>query len=322
LRFESFTTIKGIAIYKNIHQKLLQWYKKEGRHDLPWRNTDEVYYVYLSETMLQQTQVSRVQEHYYPLFIEKYPTLRKLADASLDEVLANWSGLGYYSRARNLHKSATLCKSGLPDTQKELLKLPGIGRYTASAICSFGYDQCVSVVDTNIKRVLVRFFGLYVAKENEVWQKADGFLNRLHPKHHNLALMDLGATICSPKNPKCTQCPLQSECIGKENPQLYTQTKKTKYEDLELFLGVNLKADKLALVKSTQRLYNGLLTLPHVDPIDEDFIGSFKHGYTKYKITVNLYKTEIYDESFEWIDYKNIDESPVSSMVKKAVKLL
>lgn len=269
--------------------------------------------------MLQQTQVSRVKEHYYPLFIQKYPSLQKLAEAKIEEVLSLWSGLGYYSRARNLHKCATLCKEGLPTTQKELLKLPGIGRYTASAICSFGYNQNVSVVDTNIKRVLLRFFGLKDAKENEIWQKADLFLNSFNPTPHNLALMDLGAMVCQAKNAACKACPLNSECLGKKDPYLYTKTKKRVYEKLQLFLGIHIKNNKLALIKSNERLYNGLLTLPHVDPIEENFIASFKHSYTKYNITVNLYTTEVEDEEFEWIDLNDAHKQPISSMVKKAI---
>jgi len=272
--------------------------------------------------MLQQTQVSRVKNHYYPLFLKKYPTLRDLADANLDAVLSDWSGLGYYSRARNLHKTANLCKDGLPKDQKELMKLPGIGRYTASAVCSFGYKQSVSVVDTNIKRVLLRYFALHEAKESQIWLQADQFLNPDEPTRHNLALMDLGSMICIPKNLKCSLCPLSQSCKGLDNPLQFTQTKKTEYEELELFLGVNIQKNRLALQKSTQRLYNGLFQLPHINPIEEDYLASFKHSYTKYKITVNLYSTDIVDDDFEWIEIDKIDNFPVSSMTKKAVKII
>ncbi|MGM0623653.1 MAG: A/G-specific adenine glycosylase [Campylobacterota bacterium] len=318
--FESFTTIKGFTIYKSIHQQLLQWYEKQGRHDLPWRNTDDVYHIYLSETMLQQTQVSRVREHFYPLFVQKYPTIKHLADADLDAVLADWSGLGYYSRARNLHKSVNLCKNvGLPKTQQQLQKLPGIGRYTASAVCSFGYEESISVVDTNIKRVLKRFFGLKNVKEAEIWQQADAFLNKKDAKHHNLALMDLGAMICTAKNPRCCLCPLQSYCIGKDDPHAYTQTKKIAYEKLELFLGVNLQNAHLAVAKSDEKLYHGLLQLPHVDPVEEDFIASFKHSYTKYRITVHLYHTTLIPQDVQWIELQRFSKYPISSLTKKAI---
>jgi len=119
-------------------KKLLEWYELNGRHTLPWRNTTDIYHIYLSEIMLQQTQVNRVRDEYYPQFLQKFPTLKSLGEADIDEVLAAWSGLGYYSRARNLHKTAQLTQGKLPREYKELIKLPGIGSYTASAICSFG----------------------------------------------------------------------------------------------------------------------------------------------------------------------------------------
>jgi A/G-specific adenine glycosylase len=308
---------------KVVHQFLLHWYDSFGRHELPWRNSSDVYHVYISEIMLQQTQVSRVREYFYPNFLEKYPCLEKLSQASIDEVLVNWSGLGYYSRARNLHKTAKLtAKSGLPTIQKELEKLPGIGRYTASAICSFGYKQPVSVVDTNIARVLKRFFALVEVKDNVVWEYANSFLNHNDPTHHNLALMDLGSLICTPKDPKCDECPLTNSCKGKSDPTKYTQTKKTQYENLELFYGVCIENSKIAVQKSTNKLYHGMYEFPTVDLIEEDFLGSFKHSYTKYRITVSLYKVENPAEEVEWVELEKLSQIPLSSMMKKALKLL
>ena len=177
---------------KKSQDKLLEWYKIYGRHSLPWRNTDDMYHIYLSEIMLQQTQVNRVMEEYYPQFLEKFPSLKILAEANQEDVLSAWSGLGYYSRARNLHKTAQLCPDILPNTQEELLELPGIGRYTASAICSFGHNQTIPVVDTNIARVIKRFFALLNPKDATIWNSATSFVNTKQPRHHNLALMDLG----------------------------------------------------------------------------------------------------------------------------------
>jgi A/G-specific adenine glycosylase len=159
--------------FNQIHTQLLYWYKKDGRHHLPWRNTTNIYHIYLSEIMLQQTQVNRVMEEYYPNFIEKFPTLEELANAKEEEVLAAWSGLGYYSRARNLHKTAKQVKNKMPNEYKSLLVLPGIGKYTASAICSFGYHQSIVVVDTNIARVIRRFFALNDTNEKDVEKKAN-----------------------------------------------------------------------------------------------------------------------------------------------------
>ena len=270
--------------------------------------------------MLQQTQVKRVMEEYYPQFLAKFPTLNALADASQDDVLAAWSGLGYYSRARNLHKTAQIIKTKLPKEEKELLKLPGIGRYTASAICSFGYSQVHPVVDTNIARVLKRYFALLDAKESIVWEYASKLLNTDAPRAHNLALMDLGSIVCLPKNPNCRECPLQLTCKGKNEPELYTQSKKTIYESLELYLGVCIKDGKIALHYSTQKMYKDMLVLPSVKPLEDAYIGSFKHSYTKYRITVKLYHTEKILEEIIWVNLDEFENTPISSLTRKAQK--
>jgi A/G-specific adenine glycosylase len=308
-------------LLQEAREKLLEWYEKQGRHDLPWRNTDDIYHIYLSEIMLQQTQVSRVKEEYYPRFLDRFTSLKALAQAPEDEVLSLWSGLGYYSRARNLHKTAKLSQNGLPSSQKELEKLPGIGRYTASAICSFGYRQNVSVVDTNIARVIKRFFALKDVSDKEIWQKAEELLNEHTPREHNLALMDLGAMVCVPKNPNCKACPLSFSCQGKSEPELYTQTKKTKYESLDLFYGLLLKDDKVALKTSNGPMYKNMLELPSVDPIETNFVGSFKHAYTKYRLTVHLYEIEEHNDALEWYELSSIENAPISSLTKKALKL-
>ena len=300
--------------------KLLQWYETNGRHELPWRNATNLYEIYLSEIMLQQTQVNRVRDEYYPQFLQKFPTLQALASASLDDVLAAWSGLGYYSRARNLRATAKLCPASLPQTQEELLKLPGVGRYTASAICCFGLKQNLPVVDTNIARVIKRFFALLNPRDSAVWENAAAFVNAAHPRHHNLALMDLGSLVCLAKNPKCEECPLQTECQAKEQPELYTQSKKTLYEPLDLFYGVCIKENKIALQTSQEKMYKDMLILPTVDPIDENFLGSFKHSYTKYRLTVNLYKLEEPQESVTWVELSKLKNAPISSLTKKAQK--
>lgn len=307
-------------MHEHSQERLLEWYETEGRHELPWRNTEDIYHIYLSEIMLQQTQVNRVRDEYYPQFLAKFPTLKALSDASQDEVLAAWSGLGYYSRARNLQKTAQSVGSKLPTTQEELIELPGIGRYTASAICSFGYNQNIPVVDTNIARVIKRYFALLNPKDTTLWQKASEFVNAKDPRHHNLALMDLGSLVCLPKNPKCAECPLEKECLGKTEPELYTQTKKKEYESLDLFYGVYIKENKIALQVSTQRMYKDMLILPNVDPTEENFLGEFKHSYTKYRLSVNLYTTEELDGEIVWVNLDALHNAPISSLTKKAQK--
>ena len=269
--------------------------------------------------MLQQTQVSRVMSEYYFQFLEKFPSLQTLSLAKEEDVLAAWSGLGYYSRARNLHSTAKLCQTALPTTEQELLKLPGIGRYTASAICSFAYNQNVAVVDTNIARVIRRFFALDEASDVIVWQYAKEFVNSTNPTQHNQALMDLGALVCLPNNPECVSCPLTLTCKAKDAPELYTKTKKIAYEALELFLGVTLKEDKIALELSRGPMYKGMLQLPHVEPIEDAYIAEFKHSYTKYRLTVKLYKVETLPDDAVWLEFDELKNAHISSLTKKAL---
>ena len=270
--------------------------------------------------MLQQTQVNRVRDEYYPQFLEKFPSLQVLANAKQDDVLSAWSGLGYYSRARNLHKTAIASPLSLPESEKELIQLPGIGRYTASAICSFGHNQKIPVVDTNIARVLKRYFALLNPKDTTIWENATKFVNANDPRHHNLALMDLGSLLCLPKNPKCAECPLTTECQGKEEPELYTKTKKKEYISQDLFFGVWIQENKIALKVSTERMYKDMLILPSVDPIEENFLGEFKHSYTKYRLSVKLYEIQELEDDIVWIDLESLDKAPISSLTKKAWK--
>jgi len=308
---------------RELHQALLAWYEVEGRHDLLWRNTDDIYSIYLSEIMLQQTQVSRVEELFYPHFLEHFPTLSILAAADIHEVLSKWSGLGYYSRARNLHATAKLCSHGLPRTYHELIALPGIGDYTARAICAFGYNEVISVIDTNIARVLKRTFALESPTPKILLEYADRLLNHEKPRDHNLALMDLGSLVCLPQNPLCTQCPLQPHCQGEANPTLYTQIKKTQYLPKELSYGILIQAKKIALVKTTGSMYKGMLELPTIPHTDREPLATFKHTYTKYRLTINLHEIESFDESqIIWVEIKEANNYPISTLTKKALNAL
>lgn len=204
-----------------LHTKLLAWYATQAR-DLPWRRTRDPYAVWISEIMLQQTQVERVKE-YYERWMERFPTIEALAAASLDEVLKLWEGLGYYARARNIHRAAreVVAKHGgkLPETVEGLLELPGIGRYTAGAIASIAFGVPAAALDGNLKRVLARVTGLTLpinrpAGENALWEIAEALVPAERAGDWNQALMDLGATLCVPQSPRCLLCPLQGLCIA------------------------------------------------------------------------------------------------------------
>ena len=201
---------------------LIAWQKKHGRHDLPWQNTRDAYAVWLSEIMLQQTQVSAVIP-YYRRFLERFPTIAALAAAPADDVLALWSGLGYYSRARNLHRAAqqVVAEHGghFPQSQEAVMALPGIGRSTAAAILVFAFGKRGAILDGNVKRVLARVRGITgypgdSAVAAKLWEEAERLLPKTGLRAYTQGLMDLGATVCARRNPRCTECPAQALCIA------------------------------------------------------------------------------------------------------------
>ncbi len=202
---------------------LLDWYRKESRKNLPWRKNRDPYRVWISEAMLQQTQVATVIP-YYQRFLRRFPTVRALSRAPLTEVLESWSGLGYYSRAKNLHACAQQIvrdHSGkLPDQVDALMKLPGIGRYTAGAIASIAFDRPAPVLDGNVQRVFSRYFGIRedprsAPVQRRLWELAEQRVPPEAPGDFNQALMDLGATVCTPRQPRCGSCPLLAGCIAR-----------------------------------------------------------------------------------------------------------
>ena len=201
---------------------LLQWQRVHGRHDLPWQNTRDPYRIWLSEIMLQQTQVSTVVP-YYLRFLARFPDVRALAAASSDEVMALWAGLGYYARARNLHACAqavvTRHGGSFPDAAEALADLPGIGRSTAAAIAAFAFGHRSAILDGNVKRVLCRVFAVegfpgLAAVDRALWTLAESLLPEREIEAYTQGLMDLGATLCTPKRPDCPRCPLATECLA------------------------------------------------------------------------------------------------------------
>jgi A/G-specific adenine glycosylase len=201
-------------------RKLLDWFERCGRHDLPWQKHPTPYRVWVSEIMLQQTQVQTVIP-YYEAFMERYPDIFSLASATLDEVLSGWAGLGYYARCRNLHKSASqiVMEYGgqFPDDIQRLMALPGIGRSTAGAILSLSTGQRHAILDGNVRRVLCRYAAIEEwpgekATEKRLWALAEAFTPCKRVKEYNQAMMDLGATVCKRGKPECTACPLNAEC--------------------------------------------------------------------------------------------------------------
>ena len=248
----------------------LNWYRKNARA-LPWRNTQDPYRIWLSEIMLQQTRVETVKE-YYRRFLEKFPQVEDLAKAPEEAVMKAWEGLGYYSRARNLHACAkeVVKRGAFPTTKRELLKLPGIGDYTSGAVASFAFLERVSAVDGNVLRVSARWFGIWEdIMKPQTRRGIAALLEERLPQDaatFNQAMMELGATICTPKNPDCTRCPLEGDCYARwhqEQDELPIKSKKKKPKRVEVAVAWIYMGDRVLMVKRpTEGLLAGLWGFP------------------------------------------------------------
>ena len=266
------------SFQRNLTRPLLQWWHKNGRKDLPWQESPSIYKTWVSEIMLQQTQVVTVIP-YFKKFIKAFPTVTSLADATEDQVMSHWSGLGFYSRARNLHKSSKiivdLYKGEIPKKLEELIALPGIGRSTAGAILSLSYIEPQPILDGNVKRVLTRFFNisgdLKLSKtNNKLWSLAIGCLPETDYSFYTQAIMDLGATICTSKKPQCVICPVKKNCIAFEKnlvSLLPTKTiKKKKPKQTVFFLILKDQDNNILLEKRDDKgIWGGLWSFPELD---------------------------------------------------------
>jgi len=308
---------------KQTHKNIQNWYQKHGRLDLPWRTTNDPYHIYLSEVMLQQTQVKTVLERYYFPFLEKFPSLKTLGNAPLDDVLKIWEGLGYYNRAKNLHATAGLLKT-LPSDIDELIKLPGIGKNTAHAVATFAFNQPVPIMEANVKRILCRLNKLKTPNDKELWEIAYRLVDKVNPFDYNQAMMDIGATICNPKNPKCELCPLNNICKGQKEPTLYPIKKKRIVPTREQNILINVYDDTLSLTQRKGKFLHGLWGFESVDmPLcAAEYIGEVTHTYTHFKLICKVYV--YYESTPEHIDYfseEQIQKLAISKVDEKIVKL-
>lgn len=259
--------------------RVLAWFDAHGRHDLPWQKNPTAYRVWVSEVMLQQTQVATVIP-YFTRFMARFPTVSALAAADLDEVLHLWTGLGYYARARNLHRTAQIVageyRGKFPKTVDELAALPGIGRSTAGAIVAQAYGLRAVILDGNVKRVLARFHAVDGPKDSSdvlrrLWQHADAHTPQERLPHYTQAIMDLGATLCARSKPRCDDCPLAADCVARAqgNPQDYPGRKPARKSTPVRSTQMLLLRDPQGCVLLERRpptgLWGGLWSLPQCD---------------------------------------------------------
>lgn len=273
---------------------------------------------------MQQTQVETVRMRFYEPFLQKFPSLAALAQASEKDVLSQWQGLGYYSRARNLHKAAQSCNGILPNSSEALIALPGIGKNTAHAIAAFAYHHPVPVMEANVKRVLCRIFALTNPSEKKLWERAHALLDTKHPFNYNQAMMDIGATICTKRAPKCNICPASAICEGQTNPENFPEPKKKKAIPIRrkhIVLMMDAKG-RVAVTPRTTRFLQGLYHFNEQDekPSAAQKIGEIEQQYSHFTLMAGIYILRV--NSPQPYTLKQLHTLPMSMAEKKILRLL
>ena len=340
---------------------LLAWYRENGRR-LPWRETYHPYPVWISEIMLQQTQVETVIP-YFRKFLEAFPTLSSLAAAPMDRVLKQWEGLGYYSRARNLARSAAIIvhehRGRFPERFDDLVALPGIGRSTAGAILSLAFGQSYPILDGNVRRVLSRYYAIESypgpSLTRLLWDHSGRLISRSDPRNFNSALMDLGATICKPREPLCPQCPVRSSCTGfQKNLQSALPLKSGKRGlPLRIYSSWVISKRDAVLIRrrNEEGLLGGLWEFPgrlmseRPSPRGESLFGNEKEipgirmtveglflklhqTFTHFKMERHVYKARFHSgrvsnrQEMRWVPICDLDRYPFSATDKKIAAAL
>ncbi len=315
---------------RKLRSQLLTWYDQH-RRELPWRADTDPYRVWVSEIMLQQTRVAAVVDH-YARWMKRFPTIQALAAAREPSVLAAWSGLGYYHRARRMHQAAKVIvrqrQGRIPRTAEDLAELPGIGRYTAAAIASIAFGQAVAVVDGNVERVLNRLYGGDSRRE-VTWQRAESLLSHERPGDFNQAMMELGATLCTPLAPQCLVCPLTTWCVtrGARASQTKTMRKRKK-----LFCTLATTRAAVFLVRRTSgaTLMANMWELP---PVSEDEVNcdtplaKFRHSITDTDYEVSVIAaagvaSAISLAGGKWFTRKQWERLPLTGLARKILRQL
>jgi A/G-specific adenine glycosylase len=324
--------------------RLLNWFDKHGRRDLPWQHDITPYRVWVSEIMLQQTQVTTVIP-YFDRFMATFPTVESLAAASEDEILHHWTGLGYYARARNLLRTAKIVTNEMsgefPETADQLAELPGIGRSTAGAIVSIAMNGRAPILDGNVKRVIARCFGIHgwpgeTAVAKAMWAKAEALTPNERVGDYTQAIMDLGATICARSSPKCMLCPFEKDCEAKASDEIEQlpgrkPKKALPVRSTYMLLVENPEGEFLLEKRPSSGLWGGLWSFPECDesglPKNHMCLGSFRHTFTHFHLDITPVhvKSDAYPENVSesgqqcWYD---LDEPPEIGLTRPVTKLI
>jgi A/G-specific adenine glycosylase len=327
---------------------IIAWQKQQGRHDLPWQNTSDAYAIWVSEIMLQQTQVAAVIG-YYANFMTRFPSIDALANATQEEVLQSWSGLGYYSRARNLHASAQIIVDDFcgefPTNFEDILSLPGIGRSTAAAISTFALNTPQPILDGNVKRVFARYFNIVgVTNAPKVVQCMWQIAERENPSNsqdaiiYTQGLMDLGATVCTRGRPRCSECPMNIGCQAYSNNIVHllpTPKARKIVPQKQTMMLVLLKAGEVMLEKRPQvGIWAGLWSLPEIDLAEiateaaftrfgieseaEETLPIVNHAFTHFKLAIHPQPLQVIKQKPQVIQAVNI-WLPINEAIEAAI---
>jgi A/G-specific adenine glycosylase len=314
--------VKNPAELCRFRRQLLSWFD-ENKRDLPWRASRDAYRVWLSEIMLQQTRVAAAVDH-FEKFLQRFPSVQHLARARESSVLAAWSGLGYYRRARMLHAAAkkVVNENGgkFPATAGNLRELPGIGRYTAAAIASIVFDEAVAVVDGNVERVLQRMTGKNLSRD-ATWEAAEIFLDPARPGDFNQAMMELGATVCLPQQPKCLSCPVREFCATRgEHPR---PTRVPRQQKLDVYYSLNLKGSRILLIKRPHHasLMAGMWELPAISNLNgHQPWATLRHSITHTDYRVHVVRDAASTGSVRWIERARLSRLPLTGLARKILR--
>lgn len=309
---------------------LIAWFKKHGR-DLPWRRTHDPYAILVSEIMLQQTQVATVLD-YYRRWLKRFPGFAQLAAASEAEVLAQWQGLGYYSRARNLHRAAQAVMQDhdgkMPANAAKIRILPGVGRYTAGAVATFAFDLPSPIVDANIARVIARLLDMRLpidstAGQFVLWREAEALQPRKEARLFNSALMELGALVCLPRTPKCAACPVKKSCRATDPATLPVKKPRRKTIALTEHCAWIRRNGRVLLEQQSGARLRGMWKLPPLrERTDSSSLLQLTYPFTHHKVTMDVFeKDEPVDilPSQRWVAVKDLKDVAIAAPHRRAI---